>query len=99
MLQKRLEFNQVHNLLEKRLGRYILSRFVTLLYRYLLVLDEKDVLDTIFMCPEVTVGLTLFFHVHVYIVHQKIKNLPRQSDYYDQLSVVSGLLQKPFTYK
>lgn len=85
-----------------------------MLHGYLLVPGMQAVLDSILMYSQVTVGLTLLSHVYAYAVIERSKiypNLNGQSDYYDQLPVVSGmgtgnvlsnmlgLLQKPFTHK
>lgn len=99
---------------KKKIGTYVLSKFVILLHKFPLVPDVEAVLDSVFVYPEISINLVFLFHVYAYAVIKWSKvypNLTRQSDYYDQLSVVSDtgtgnllsntldLLQKAFTHK
>lgn len=91
-----------------------MSKFVILLHKFPLVPGVEVVLDSVFMYPEIAINLAFLFHVYAYAVIKRSKvysNLTRQSDYYDQLSVVSDtgtgnllsntpdLLQKAFIHK
>lgn len=53
---------------KKKIGTYVLSKFVILLHKFPLVPDVQAVLDSVFVYPEIAINLVFLFHVYAYAV-------------------------------